>query len=130
MYFRAGIWKYYCHVSNQRPQICLVAMLSAKVKILKFRTKNALFGYFWAGILKIYCHIWNQHLRTSLITKFCEGTKMPKFETENTLFEYFWPKMHYLGTLRQGFKKILLSNLESASSNLSICKISRKNKNA
>ena len=55
---------------------------------------------------------------------------MPKFETKNVLFEYFWPKMPYLGTFGQGFKKMLLSNLESASSNLSICKISRKNKNA
>ena len=52
MHFWTGIWKYYCHVSNQRPRICLSAKFGAKTKILKFRTKNALFGYFWAGIWK------------------------------------------------------------------------------
>ena len=33
-------------------KICLVAKFSAKINILKFGTKNALFGYFWAYILK------------------------------------------------------------------------------
>ena len=32
------------------------------MKMLKFGTKNALFGYFLARILKNYCHIWNQIL--------------------------------------------------------------------
>ena len=27
------------------------------MKMPKFGTKNALFGYFWARILKNYCHI-------------------------------------------------------------------------
>ena len=49
MYFGAGIWKYYCHVSNQRPRIWLVAKFVAKIKILKFRSKNALF---WDTIWK------------------------------------------------------------------------------
>ena len=49
MCFGAGIWKYYCHVSNQRPRICLVAKFVAKIKILKFRSKNALF---WDTIWK------------------------------------------------------------------------------
>ena len=52
MYFWLGIWKYYFHVSNQHPQICLVAKFGAKIKILKFGTKNVLFGYFWAWNLK------------------------------------------------------------------------------
>ena len=52
MYFWAGIWKYYFHVSNQHPRICLVAKFGAKIKILKFGTENALFGYFWARTLK------------------------------------------------------------------------------
>ena len=31
---------------------------SKKIKMPKFGTKNAVFGYFWARILKIYyCHI-------------------------------------------------------------------------
>ena len=28
-----------------------------KIKMAKFGTKNALFGYFWVSILKIYSHI-------------------------------------------------------------------------
>ena len=31
------------------------------MKMLKFGTKNALFGFFWARMLKNYCHICNQH---------------------------------------------------------------------
>ena len=62
----------------------------AKIKILKFSTKNAWCGYFWARILKNYCHIWNQHPRICLIAKFHEKMKMPKFGTKNALFGYFW----------------------------------------
>ena len=32
------------------PRIYLIAKLCAKIKILKFGTKNVLFWYFWAGI--------------------------------------------------------------------------------
>ena len=96
----------------------------------KFGTKNALFEYFWAGILKSYCLIWKQHLWICLIAKFYKETKMPKFRnqkchfwvflTKNALFIYFWARI----------LKILLPDLKSAPSNLSICKISWKNKNA
>ena len=96
----------------------------------EFGTKNALFGYFWPkmpylGIFgqelkKKYCQIWNQHPQISLIAKFRGKTKMPKFGTKNSLFGYFWARI----------LKILLSYLKPAPSNLSICKIARKNKNA
>ena len=33
------------------------AKVRKKIKLPKFGTKNALFGYFWARILKSYCHI-------------------------------------------------------------------------
>ena len=33
----------------------------AKLKMLNFGIKNALFGYFWAGSLKECCHIWSQN---------------------------------------------------------------------
>ena len=59
--FGLEFYKYYCHIWNQHPQICLIAKFCEKEKIPKFGTKNALFGYFWARILKNYCHIWNQH---------------------------------------------------------------------
>ena len=65
-----------CHVSNQRPRICFVAKFGGKIKILKFRVKNALFGYFWAGIfLKNGCHIWNQDPLICLIANFAKKQK-------------------------------------------------------
>ena len=85
----------------------------------KFGIKNALFGYFWAGILENYRHILNQHLRICLNQKFCEETKMPKFGTKNVWF----------GVFLNWNLKTILSYLKSAPSNLSNCKISRKNKN-
>ena len=45
---------------------------------------------------------------------------MPKFGTTNAIFWYFWAKI----------LKKLLSHLKSSSSNLSICKTSRKSNNA
>ena len=32
---------FYCHISNQHPQICLISKFRAKIKILKFGIKNA-----------------------------------------------------------------------------------------
>ena len=74
------------------------------MKMLRFGTKNVLFGYFWAAVWKWYCYIWNQHLRIlknycyisnqhpriCQITKFCEKMKMPKFGTKNAWFAYIW----------------------------------------
>ena len=76
MYFRPGIWKYYCHIWNQCRRISL---FRGRKKIPQFGTKNALFGYFW-----------NHHFWNFPITKFCVRTKMLKFGTKNALFEYFW----------------------------------------
>ena len=53
------------------------------MKITKFGTKNALFGYFSVRILKNYFHISNQHPQICHTAKFCEknnlnlGLKMP-----------------------------------------------------
>ena len=44
--FWTGILKNYCHICNQRPPIYLIAKFRAKTRILKFGTKNALFGCF------------------------------------------------------------------------------------
>ena len=46
VYFWAEIWKYYCNIWNHCPQICLAAKFGAKIKVLKFGTKSALFEYF------------------------------------------------------------------------------------
>ena len=43
-----------------------------KMKMPKFGTQNALFGYFWARISKSYFYISNQHPRVCLIAKFRE----------------------------------------------------------
>ena len=87
-YFGARVWKQYCHIWNHHPRIrlvfsrfldlggnlgssyptilvypriCRIAKFCERTKMLKFGTKNALFGYSWARILKSYCHSWNQH---------------------------------------------------------------------
>ena len=42
----AGMLKNYRHICNQRPPIFLIAKFHAKIRILKFGNKNALFGCF------------------------------------------------------------------------------------
>ena len=59
------------------------------MKISKFGTKSALFGYFWAKILKDYCHILNQHPQICIFAKFREKIKMPKLGTKSALFRHF-----------------------------------------
>ena len=109
-----------CHVSNQRPRICFVAKFGGKIKILKFRVKNALFGYFWAGIFKkkrlSYLKSGPSHLSNC---KFCKKTKMSKFGTKNVLFGYFWVGI---------WKKCC--HIWNQHLNLSNCKISWNNENA
>ena len=96
----ARMLKKYCHISNKRPPNCVIRKFRAKLRILKFGTKNCLMLLFWAAILKnhchisnqhpwIYCHIWNQHPRICLSLKFCEETEMPKFGTKNALLGIF-----------------------------------------
>ena len=79
----------YCKVWCFVDHICQIAKSCEKIKMPKFRIKNALFGYFWARILKKTCHIWNQHPLICLIGKFCENRKMSKFGTKNALFGIF-----------------------------------------
>ena len=95
-YFWAGIWKKKCHIWNQSPWICLLAKVSAKIKILKFGTKNTSFGYSCTGVWKQHRHIWNQRPWICLMTKFHKkwkllslGSKIP-FIMYNTLY-YVYP---------------------------------------
>ena len=50
----AGMLKNYCHICNQRPPICLIVKFRRRIRILKFGTKNVLFGcsgqQFWETI--------------------------------------------------------------------------------
>ena len=103
--FRQEFWKHYCQIWNQHPWICLISKYREIIKMLKLRTKSALFGYFQARILKIFCHIWNQHIRISGTANFCEETKMSYFGTKNALFGYFWPRIPYLGLFGREFLK-------------------------
>ena len=41
-----GMMKNYCHICNQRPSIYLTAKFCTKIRIVKFGTKNTLFGCF------------------------------------------------------------------------------------
>ena len=94
MYFWAGIWKYYCHVSNQRPQIFHVAKFGAKIKIFKFRTKNALFGYLWAAIWKKLLPYYFKSTPSNFPScKFGKKIKTSKFGTKNLWFRYFWARI-------------------------------------
>ena len=128
-YFWAKIFKNYCHIWNQHPQICLLAKFSEKTKTPRFGTKNAWFGHFWTGICKQYCHIWNHHPQICIIAKFCGKTKMPKFGTKMPYLSILDQKCLILVFLGWNFKK-LLAYLKSTPSNLSTFKILRKSKNA
>ena len=55
--FWTGMFKNCCHICDQRPPICLNVKFCVKIRIVKFGTKNGLFGYFWFRTLKIYCRI-------------------------------------------------------------------------
>ena len=90
MYFWAGIWKYYCHVSNHVPQICLVPKFGVKKKSKKkSKDQKFLIWVFLGWNLKNCCHIWNQHPQTCLIANFS------KFGTQNV----------WLGIFGQEFEK-------------------------
>ena len=60
------------------------------MKILKFGTKNALFGCFGTAIWKNHCHILNQRPRICLIANSSAKIKILKFGTKNAWFAYFW----------------------------------------
>ena len=68
-YLYIQTWKTYCHTWNQHHWICKNVKLFAKIKILKFGIKKALFDCF-GGNFKNYWHIWNQCSWISWIEKF------------------------------------------------------------
>ena len=94
-----------------------------EIRILKFgyfqsSSKSSWFWYFWAGIWKQYC----------LIAKFVAKNKNPKFDTKNALFGFFFTKNAFFFPFLGGIMKNIWPYLKSAPSNLSNCKIWRKNK--
>ena len=65
--FLAGIGKWYCHIGNQSPWICLTANFGPKTKTLKFGIKNC---FIWIIFAWNYRHILNQRPQIFLIAKF------------------------------------------------------------
>ena len=59
------------------------------MKIHKFATKGALFGYFLVRILKYYCHIWNQHHRICKTAKFGEKNENSQISDQKCLILVF-----------------------------------------
>ena len=119
-HFWARLLKNYFRIWNQHPRICLFAKFCRKLKSTKFRSESDLFGSFFARFYRNYCHIWNQHPQICIFAKFREKIKMRKFGIKKCLIWVFF---------NWNFKKVL-SYLKSTPSNLYICKVSRKNKNA
>ena len=92
--FFSGIWKKYCHIWDQRPSICLGEKLSAKIKILKFGTKNAWFGYFGGWNLKIMSYMIEINiLEFVYLQNFVKKWKYLNLGLKNALFWYFWARI-------------------------------------
>ena len=88
-YFWTGIWKQYSHIWSQQPRIWLMAKFCQKIKILKFRLKNALFGYFWARNWTIAIFE-TTTLEFDRFAEFREKMTMAKLGTKNVCYRYFW----------------------------------------
>ena len=58
------------HISNQRLSNCLIAKFSAKIRILKFETKNALFGCFGQQFWKTIAIFEISSLKFALLQSF------------------------------------------------------------
>ena len=74
-------------------QICQIVSFDKKIKMPKFGTKIAWFGYFCARILKKYCYILNQHHQICIIAKCYKRAKSPKFGFKDALYGYFSAKI-------------------------------------
>ena len=112
---KCDIWVLLCcnfkkllsHLKTSSPWICLIAKCHDIMKMPKFGTKSALFGYFWARILKNYCHIWNQHPRITVIAKFCKKTNCLNLRPKMPYFGIFDQKCHSLVFLGKNFNFIV-----------------------
>ena len=85
----AGMLKNYGHICNQRPSICLIAKFCAKISILKFGTKNALFGCFGQQFRKTIAIFAVSVLEFALLQSLVQKMKILKFGTKSARFPYF-----------------------------------------
>ena len=70
--------KKYCHISNQYPPNCLIAKFRTKFRILKFGTKNTLFGCFGQQFWKTIVIFENSTLEFDLLQSFVQKKKKKK----------------------------------------------------
>ena len=110
----AGMLKNYCDICNQHPPICLMVKFREKIRILKFGTKNALFGcfgqLFWKNIV-----IFEKHRPPiCLIAKHDAKNKNP----------VTWDQKYQICVFCSSNLNMFLSYLKSAPSDLSNCKVS------
>ena len=87
--FWAGMLKNYYHNCNQRPPICVIAKFRTKIGILKFGTKNLLFGCFGQHFWKTNVMFEISTLEFVLLQNFVEKWKCLNWD-QNALFGYFW----------------------------------------
>ena len=83
--FLVWILKKYCHIWSQRPCICLIAKLCAKMKILKFWPKVADLGIFGLDIGNTIVIIETRTLEFVWLQNL--GIYGLKFEKDITIFE-------------------------------------------
>ena len=81
--------KNYCHICNQLPPICLITKFCAKIRILKFRTENTLFGCFGQQFWKTIAIFEISALEFALLQILVQKIKILKFDNENARFAYF-----------------------------------------
>ena len=118
-YFWGGIFKSCSRILNHQPQICLIVKFCKKTKCYKFQDEKC----FLRLILD-----WNFKKLFSYVKSAPSIRSNCKVFSKNNWLN-FWPKMPYFGIIGVKLWKMIFI-FETASSNLSNCKISSKNKNA
>ena len=95
-----GMLKNYCDISNQRSPIRLTAKFHTKIRILKFGTKNVLFGWFEQQFWNIIVIFAISALKFASLKTLVQKIEILKFETKNARFPYFrtgiWNYCHIL----------------------------------
>ena len=83
--------KNYCHIHNcnQRPPGCIIAKFRAKIRILEFGTRNALFGYFGQQFRKTIAIFAIIAREFALLQSLVQKIKILKLGTKNARFSYF-----------------------------------------
>ena len=81
--------KNYCHICNQRPPIFLIAKFCARIRILKFGTKNALFECFGQQFRKIIVIFAVSVLEFASLQSLMQKIKILKLGTKSVRFPPF-----------------------------------------